>query len=165
MAKINFDALKTVDDWSGALDTLIAEGKAATRDNDSDKRLDVQAQLTDFITRSPSFAAPLDEVARAAARDLFIEQVDASLAALALRDADLKKATELLKGVAAKADADAKSIQFKKVIDILDRSKAALDELKKLEETLAAPNLDLLRKIKAANASIEEVMKAVTKPA
>ena len=161
MAKINFDALKTVDDWAGALDTLIAEGKAATRDNDSDKRLDVQAQLTDFITLSPSFAAPLDEVARGAARDLFIKQVDASLAALATRDAELRQATEALKGVTKKADDNAKSIQFKKVIDILDRSKAALEELKKLEESLTAPNTDLLTKIRAANASIEELMKAV----
>ena len=161
MAAINWDALSTVDDWSDALQALLAEAKSAIRNNDSDKRLDLQAQLSDFIVKSPGLCAPLDAVARAAARDLFTAEVDAALAALAARDAELAAAVLSIRGATEKADESARSIQFRKVIDALDRSKAALDELKELQQKLAAPDQSLLDKIKTVNDAIDELRAAV----
>ncbi|MFL6227999.1 MAG: hypothetical protein ACJ741_04375 [Pyrinomonadaceae bacterium] len=160
MAQIDWDALSTVDDWSNALKTLIGEAKAAVQNNDSDARLTTQASLTDFITNSPSFCAPLDAVARDTARDLFNSEVNAALASLASRDADLAKATAAIQGATAHADQSAKSIQFKQAIDFLDKSKAALAQLKTLEEQLVSPDTDLLAKIKAVLAAIDELKSA-----
>ena len=163
MATINWDALATLDDWAGALKSLIADAKDAVRGGDQNKKIDVQSQLADFVERAPAFCAPLVPVARATGRDLFGAVVATALAALASRDADLQKAVEGIQGATAKADKSAQSIQFTQVIDVLDRSKAALNELKELQEQLAAPDQDLLAKIKAVTAAIDN-LQTIVKP-
>ena len=161
MATINWDALATLDDWSGALKSLIADAKDAVRGGDQNKKIEVQSQLADFVEKAPAFCAPLVPVARDAGRDLFGSVIATALDALAARDADLQKAVEVIEGATAKADKSAQSIQFKAVIDVLDRSKAALNELKQLQEQLAAPDQDLLAKIKAVTAAIDALQKKV----
>lgn len=163
MAKINWDALTTPDDWAGALKTLIADAKDAVRGGDQSQKIDVQSQLADFVERAPAFCAPLVPVARAAGRDLFGSVVDKALADLATRDAELQKAVESIQGATAKADKSAQSIQFAGVIDVLDRSKAALNELKALQEKLLAPDQDLLTKIEAVTAAIDD-LRTIVKP-
>jgi hypothetical protein len=161
MAKIDWDGLKTLDDWSGALQTLIAGGKAAVQGGSQDEKIAVQSQLADFIERAPAFCAPLVPVARDAGRALFEAVVSKALADLAARDADLRSAVAAIRGGTEKADKSARSIQFKQAIDVLDRSKAALDELKKLQEQLAAPDQNVLAKIRAVNAAIDDLKTAV----
>jgi hypothetical protein len=160
MAQIDFGTLTTVDDWSNALKTLIDDARTAIQNNDSDARLATQAQLTDFITNSPSFCAPLDAVARDTARDLFTSEVNAALAALASRDADLARATANINGATAHANQSARSIQFTQAINFLDKSKDALAQLKAIEEQLASPDTDLLTKIETVMAAIEELKNA-----
>jgi hypothetical protein len=160
MAQIDFGTLTTVDDWSNALKTLIDDARIAVQNNDSDARLATQAQLTDFITNSPSFCAPLDVVARDTARDLFTSELNAALASLASRDADLAKATATIGGATAHANQSAKSIQFTQAISFLDKSKDVLVQLKTIEEQLAAPDVDLLTKIQTVIAAIEELKNA-----
>lgn len=160
MAQIDWDTLSTVDDWSNALKSLIADARAAVQHNDSDARLATQAALTDFITNSPGFCAPLDAVARDTAHDLFVSEVNAALASIASRDAALAKATAAINGATAHANQSAKSIQFTQAINFLDKSKDALAQLKSLEEQLASPDTDLLTKIQTVIAAIDALKTA-----
>jgi len=159
MAKINFDLLVTIADWAGALQQLLDDAKAAIQANDQQAKLDAQTALRSFIKQSPVEAEFLDNIALGAINDLFISVASTALAAIASRNAELQKATKSLSDVTAKAEKDAKSIQFEKVISAMDKAKSAAEALKALENSLAQPDQNLLSKIKSVLDAIDALTK------
>ena len=61
----------------------------------------------------------------------------------------------MIKNVTSQAEKNAKSIQFEKLISIMDKAKSAADALKALENSLAQPDQNLLRRIKDLTDAID----------
>lgn len=159
MANINFDTLVLRKDWAGALQSIIDEAADAIAQNDDDKKIALQALLKTFIKRSPTMVDDLDDIALKSIDDLTNSVIADAITGIKKRNDDLKAATKKIEDAADEAQKDAKTIQLKTVIDVLDRSKAAVETLKNLEKRLASPDQDLLAKIAATTAAIEELLK------
>jgi len=157
MANINFDMLITAEDWADALQQLLDDAKAAINANDQQAKLDAQDSLRTFSKLSPVQFEFLDNIAHKAVNDLFNSVAGSALAAISSRNAELQQATKLIKNVTSEAQKDAKSIQFEKVISVLDKAKSAAEALKTLETSLAQPDQQLLSKIKALLDAIDSL--------
>ena len=157
MANINFDLLFTTEDWANALQQLLDDAKAAINANNQQAKLDAQDALRNFSKQSPVQFEFLDNIAHKAVSDLFISVADSALAGISARNAELAQATKLIKNVTSEAQKDAKSIQFEKVIAVLDKAKSAADTLKTLETSLAQPNQNLLNRITALMDAIDSL--------
>jgi hypothetical protein len=79
MEDIRWDELISIKDWSAALKKILDEARTAVEQNDSDKRLALQALLVEYVKKSPAKCEELDTIANQAARDLFLSQIEASL--------------------------------------------------------------------------------------
>jgi hypothetical protein len=99
MEDIRWDELVSIKDWAAALKKILDEARAAIEQNDSDKRLALQALLVEYVKKSPAKCEELDNIANQAARDLFLSQIEASLQAIAARNAELQKVTDMIGGI------------------------------------------------------------------
>jgi hypothetical protein len=90
----------TAADWAEALERLVDEavrvdsGDHATRDALVDQLID---QLTEFIARSPAFAAELDGLAAKVIDDLLATEVRTRLERLAMRSRELGQHVDYLR--------------------------------------------------------------------
>ncbi len=159
--KIKFDELITIEDWSGALETILDAAVKATENADSQERQDLQDLLLTYIKRSPAKVELLDVIAREAIEDLALAQIAVSLERISSRSAELDRAVALIKNVTAEAKKDERSLQLESTLDALAKAKAAIDALTKLEKSLAGADQNLLQKLKASGEAVAAVVKAI----
>ena len=152
-------ATGTIEDWSNALDEIVKEAEGAIKQENVAKKIELQDLLKKYIKLSPPVPAldTLDEIAKKTYDDLFIDIVGESIAAIASRNAELKKARDLIVGVTEQAKKDKKSIMLENVVDALDKSKMILETLKEFEETLDSSDQTLIGKIEAVKDAITEL--------
>jgi hypothetical protein len=160
--RIKFDTLTTIDDWAGALSSIIDAAVQATKDQDSEDRVALQDLLLSFIKRSPAMVETLDVIAREAIEDLAESEIAASLERISSRSAELKRATGLIAAVTAEAKKDARALQLETTLDALTKAKVAIETLHKIETTATNPDQSLLQKIKASIEAIATATKALT---
>ena len=156
MENIEWNQLVKIADWAKVLSDLLSEAKSAVADNDSDKRLEIQDLLVKFTEKSPLKCAALSKIASEAAEDLFLDQVDENLKAIASRNAELEKVIRLLKDVTREARKDEKELQFENLIETLEKIKGIAETLKDVEGTLTDPEADVLAKIEAVTKAVEK---------
>jgi hypothetical protein len=159
---VKFDELITIDEWSGALRTILDAALEATRNKDSQERQDLQDLLLAFIKNSPAKVELLDVIARKAIEDLALAEISVSLERISSRTAELNRAVGLVEAVTAEATQDARSLQMKSTLDALAKAKAAIDALTAIEKAAAAPDQSLMQKLKASVDAISAAAKAIT---
>jgi predicted ATP-dependent protease len=159
--RIKFDVLITIEDWSGALRTILDAAVEATTNKASQDRQDLQDLLLTFIKRSPAKIELLDTIAHEAVEDLAVAEISVSLERISSRSAELDRAVGLIDAVTAEAKKDARALQLESTLDALTKAKAAIEALSKLEKTLTAPDQTLLSKLKASGEGIAAVVKAI----
>ena len=159
MENIKWNKLPKIADWAKVLSDLLGEAKSAVANNDSDKRLEIQRLLVRYTEKSPLKCAALSKIASEAAEDLFLNQVDESLKAMAFRNADLEKLMELVNNVTGEARKDEKELQFENLIETLETIKGIAETLKDVEGTLTDQEADVLAKIEAVTKAVEEYEK------
>jgi hypothetical protein len=134
---IDWDSLDTFDDWSGALDQILKQARAALQSSDEQQRADVQQSLADYIANSPNrIAAQLDVIARQTMDDLLNTAISDALANLAARSADLAMHAKTIADIADSADAKASSIRLAKARDVVDATTSTIQSLTGLRQTL-----------------------------
>jgi hypothetical protein len=156
---IDWGGLVTLRDWADALDFLLASARDAATKQETPARLAAQAALLEFAKRSPAMCNALDDIATAATHDLYEAQADACLRAITKRQNDLAKAVALIDAATDHAQKDVRDIQLANVVDLLDKTSAALGTLKRLEKAFDTPDENMLRKIAALEQAIAELRK------
>ena len=159
--KIKFDDLMSIDDWSAALRKILDAAVAATRDQNSTERLDLQDLLLRFVKASPAKVELLDAIARGAIEDLALAEISASLERISSRSAELNRAVGLVESVTVEAKKDDRELRLESTLDALGKAKAAIDAFKKLETTVANPDRNLLQKLAASADAIAVASDAI----
>lgn len=157
MPSTRFSALITIDDWAASLGRLLKEVEEAIRAGEANAKLALEDLLFEFIKQSPPAAQYLDAIAGQAQRDLLTSEVQQALAGIAARNAELKRATLLIKQAAEQAQKSKKELQFENVLSVLEKAKAGLEALKELEEAATAPDRELLDRVVAVTGAIAEL--------
>lgn len=155
MAAIVWNQLNSIQDWTGALHNLLADAKKSLDDDDQGAKLSTQQQLIEFIKQSPQRYDFLDDIASKAAHDLFLDTVDASIQAIASRNAELQQATKIISGVTKEANSDAKTLLLTDVKSNLDKIAVGFTKL----QAAAAGDKNLLDRIKGVQDAIAEFKK------
>lgn len=143
-----WEQLQTIEDWAHQLDLLLQAAARAVADGQAQQRLEVQKLLHEFVKESPSRCSFLDTIASQAARDLLLQEVQASAAAIAARNVELQRATGLIADVTGEAKKDARSIRLENAVEALQRASVAVEALKAAEGAVTNPDAALLAKIK-----------------
>jgi len=116
-----WDALNTFADWSGALHELLSQAAQVIQTGDIHQKVAVQDALNQFIMHSPNaIARQLDDIAGRAVHDIFITTVEAALANIASRTAELNMHVKTVNAVTAEAEADARSIRLEAAWRVID---------------------------------------------
>jgi dsDNA-binding SOS-regulon protein len=157
MGRIKWHVLKTEEEWANVLGEILNEAKTALLGNDSDKLLYIQDTLDKFVKESPPYCRILDDIAVRASLNIFITETNEALKRITERNAELKKALELIKGTTSRIKKSRKAILFEEVIEILNKTGLAIDELKNIEETFDDNEKSLLKKIVDIGKSIKKV--------
>ena len=157
MAK--FDHLNTIADWAGALDALLDQANTATSKGQG--LGDVQSDLRAFIKASPGKCDFLDEIAVAAANDLFETEVTRLIASIASRKRDLEIATKAMNSVTEDLHKSESDLKFEKIIEALQVSAAVIEELKDVRDDLTDDEKAILDKAVAVAKTADEVQKLV----
>ena len=146
----------TYEDWAEVLSGLLDEAESAIERNSSDKKREIIDSLVDFIEKSPPKCADLNEIASKATNNLILNQVRESTKRIVSRNAELKKAVNLLKDVTEEAKKDRKQIRFENLIEAIEKVKGIAETLKDVESALSNPEADLLAKIEAVTKAVEK---------
>jgi len=157
MRNIIWSELITEEEWANVLGEILDEAKAVLLENDSDKLLAVQDTLEKFVKESPSYCRVLDDIAARASLNILTTTTDEALRIITEGNADLKKALELIKGTTDRMKKTRKALWFEEVIEILDKAKTVIDELKNIGETFEDNEKNLLEKIVNIGKSIEKL--------
>ena len=164
MATIYWTTLFSVEEWAEVLAQLLKESEESVKNDDSGKRDDVKEQLDEFVKESPSRCTFLDEIARKTARNLYLQQVEKSIAAIAANNAELRQAIKLIKGVTEEAKKDKKALMFEKVIDGLNKATEALEQIKESKDIDLGDTGDLFSKdFDDINDAIEQLKDKILK--
>jgi len=157
---IDFDSLRSFEDWSGALDRLLAEAERVIREGDNNERVKVQQELRAFRRKSPPTTAltRLDAVAREAVRDIAIQSVDEALIAIADRSNELDDLILELRSAAGAANRSASLINLESPTAIATSLTETIGAFKNLREEFAdAENAEDVAK------RLETAINAITK--
>jgi prefoldin subunit 5 len=157
MGSIKWHKLITEEEWANVLGEILDDAKAALLENDSDKLGDIQDTLDKFVKESPSYCRVLDNIAAKASYNIFITETNEALKRITERNAELKKALELIKGTTTRIKKSRKAILFEGLIEILNKTEIAIDELKNIGDTFDDNEKSLLKKIVDIGKSIEKV--------
>lgn len=157
MGSIKWHELITEEEWANVLGEILDGAKAALLENDSDKLSDIQDTLDKFVKESPSYCRVLDDIAAKASLSIFVAETNEALKKITERNAELKKALELIKGTTDRIKKSRKAILFEEVIEILNKAEIAIDELKNIGEAFDDNEKSLLEKIVDIGQSIEKV--------
>ena len=159
---IKWSELVTTEAWVDVLEKILEEAEAAIQQNDAGKKLELQRLLKEFTKQSPPIPAldTLDGIARKTHDDLFVNIVEKSIEAIALRNAELGKAKDSISGAARELQNEQKASMIKNIIEALQKPKPLLDTLKTLEENRDNPDRALLKRIEALKNAISEFERA-----
>ena len=155
MTSIPWHTLRSLQDWTDVLERLLTAAEEAVLSDDAVARIHLQEQLLEFVKQSPATCRGLDDIATQASSDLFRAQLDSALRSLAERRQELAAARRLIDAAAEEARQDARSLQFRVVIDLLDRAADSLHALKRLESAINTPDRDLLDRVASVLDAIE----------
>jgi hypothetical protein len=157
MAK--FDQLNTIADWTKALDVLLDQADAAAKKGQG--LGDIQSDLLAFIKASPGKCDFLDEIAVAAANDLFEKEVTRLIASIASRKRDLEIATKAMSSVTEDLHKSESDLKFEKIIETLQVSAAIIEDLKHVREDLTDEEKAVLDKAVAVAKTADAIQRLV----
>ena len=161
-ARIKFDELITIEDWSGALRRILEAAVKTTEAKDALGRQDLMELLFTFIRQSPARVEVLDMIAREAIEDLSLAEISASLERmLSARNAELSRSIGLIDAVAAESKRDARALQLESTLDALTKARAAVEGLNRIEKALSQPDTHLLDQLKATGEAISAATQAI----
>jgi len=125
-------------DCSALLQTLLDQSHVAVAANDADKKIQAQKDLLDFIRRcsAPVQTDELDDIATRAIDDILEATLDAALAGLASRTAELASLTQSLQAVTATANNDAAAIRLDRAHLVMVATAQVVTALKNLQQSL-----------------------------
>ena len=154
-----FDQLNTIADWTKALDVLLDQAAVAAQKGQG--LGDIQTDLRAFIKASPGKCDFLDEIAVAAANDLFEKEVNRLIASIASRKRDLEMATKAMGSVTEGLHKSESDLKFEKIIETLQVSAAIIEELKQVREDLTDEDKAVLDKAVGVAQTAEAIEKLI----
>ncbi|CAG1003096.1 hypothetical protein PHYC_03041 [Phycisphaerales bacterium] len=113
-------AASTLLEWGDELDTLIRAGLSAVQSGDTAAMQQAQADLADFVNRSPDYADALDQQANLAILDIDLGGTTQAAAGLKSRREEVARIIKTIGGVAGELKKGAATLR-------LDRARAAVD--------------------------------------
>ena len=154
-----FEQLNTIADWAGELNRLLDEADTAGRKG---KGLDgTQSNLLAFIKASPGKCDFLDDIAVAAANDLFEKEVTRLIASIASRKRDLEIAMKAVNSATADLHKSESDLKFEKIIETLQVSAAIIEDLKHVRDDLTDDEKGILDKAVAVAKTADDIQKLV----
>ena len=162
---VDFDSLRSFDDWAGALDTLLADAERVIREGNNAGRTDVQRQLREFRRKSPPSPnlTRLDGIARKAVRDIAVQSVDEAITAIAERSNELDDLILQLRGVSATAQRHAKIINLETPTTIVASLTETVGALKELRDSFT-PEVnaeEVAKRVESAIGAITKLRDAI----
>lgn len=161
MKPIAWSTLVTLTDWTDALERLLSAAESARARKNARAVRTVQAELIAFTKHSPAVANALDDIAYAAARDLYLTSLDHSLRQLADRRKALADAKRLIEEAAEQARKGTADIQLEQLRALVGETAAALKAYEKLRKGLAGADDDVLKSIRAALGALKDFARIV----
>ncbi len=159
MPPSRWSALITFAHWARELGVILAGAEDVIREGDFEAKLALHDLLTEYIKESPTAAEPLDAIARRTSRDILEAQVAEAAARIAARNAELRQATRLIEEATAQGKRSDRDLQFESVVNALEKAKAGLEVLKKLEDAATEPDRELVDRLTAVANAIAEFEK------
>ena len=154
-----FEQLNTIADWAGELNRLLDEADTAGRKG---KGLDgTQSNLLAFIKASPGKCDFLDDIAVAAANDLFEKEVTRLIASIASRKRDLEIAMKAVNSATADLHKSESDLKFERIIETLQVSAAIIEDLKHVRDDLTDDEKGILDKAVAVAKTADDIQKLV----
>lgn len=153
---MDFSQLITLEDWTNALDQLIAASTTAVQNGDANKIADLQDDLFNFQQISPVNFDSLDNIAAKLSLKLNGINRQATLRNIAEIAQELNNLKNILGVATEHANQSADAIQLKTTKDFLNKAKTSLNILKGLRAELDNDNTDLGRKVAAVFKAIQD---------
>lgn len=152
---MNWDTLRSKDDWKNALNEILDRAATALTDHDEEGRGNVRQDLMTFIDKSPNWLVrDLDHIATDAFKDIGKEDIRAALTSLRSRSDTLRDAGADLRDVAVEAHAAAKVLSLDKARKVTEAATAVVTQLRATAGTLRANGID--------EATIDKLTEAIT---
>lgn len=126
---IDWDRLLTSAQWASTLSTLLTAAAKVASAEDGDDLSDLQDVLRTYVKMSPPKVQNLDAIASATIEDLMSVEINARVAAIASRNAELQKQIAIIAGATSDAKADAAQLRLEPVIQQLTQARQALEKL------------------------------------
>lgn len=153
---MDFSQLITLEDWTKALDQLIAASTTAVQNGDTAKIADLQDDLFNYQQVSPVNFDSLDSIAAKLSLKLNSINRETTLRNIALISQELNNLKNILGVATEHANQSADAIQLKTTKDFLSKAKTSLNILKGLRTELDNDNTDLGRKVTAVFKAIND---------
>jgi hypothetical protein len=157
---MDFSQLTTLEDWTKALDQLIAASTTAVQNSDTAKIADLQDDLFNYQQISPVNFDSLDNIAAKLSLKLNGINRQATLRNIAEIAQELNNLKNILGVATEHANQSADAIQLKTTKDFLSKAKTSLIILKGLRTELDNNNTDLGRKVAAVFKAIKDFEEA-----
>ena len=157
---MDFSSLVTLEDWTNALDQLIAASTTAVQNGDTAKIADLQDDLFNYQQISPVNFDSLDSIAAKLSLELNRANRQIALKNIAEIANQLKNLKNILGVATEHANQSANAIQLKTTKDFLNKAKTSLTILKGLRNDLTDNSTDLGRKVTAVFKAIQEFEEA-----
>jgi hypothetical protein len=157
---MDFSQLTTLEDWTKALDQLIAASTTAVQNGDTAKIADLQDDLFNYQQISPVNFDSLDNIAAKLSLKLNGINRQATLRNIAEIAQELNNLKNILGVATEHANQSADAIQLKTTKDFLSKAKTSLIILKGLRTELDNNNTDLGRKVAAVFKAIKDFEEA-----
>lgn len=161
---VNWETLRTYEEWADALKNLLNAARIALETNDLAARGRVKRDLIDFIDESPNWLIRnLDDVAHEAIMDLGKATITEAITGIEQRTIDLIRLTKSIQSIAQNAQTSAISLRLEKSIAAIDSSTKAVKAINDLRNELASTGKDKKVETLATNAikSIQELRTAL----
>jgi hypothetical protein len=157
---MDFSQLTTLEDWTKALDQLIAASTTAVQNGDTAKIADLQDDLFNYQQISPVNFDSLDNIAAKLSLKLNGINRQATLRNIAEIAQELNNLKNILGVATEHANQSADAIQLKTTKDFLSKAKTSLIILKGLRTELDNNTTDLGRKVAAVFKAIKDFEEA-----
>jgi hypothetical protein len=153
---MDFTNFATVNDWTTALEQLIADSVVAIQNDNHLQINQLQTDLLDFQDQSPTKFDSLDAIAFKISLELNRASRTAALRNLENLRQELRNLNSMLEVATNHAIEAADSIHLKNTKDFLGKAKTSLTILKGLRDDLADNTTNLGRKIQAVVQAIND---------
>lgn len=158
---IDWDELKEFEDWVKTLHVLLQEAARSLQSDNIEARVATQKLLSQFIKESPNaIAGELDDIAKKALSDIFLQTTEEALGNIAARSADLSLHAKTIAAITEKAEQDANSIGFKAATKVIVSTTQIIQDLGALRSAVKddADATDIATKIDRAVKALNELV-------